>query len=59
MEPIIIGLTLDQLEVLKLILTLHRDDQPNGYYPYQPFKELCEKVGLQLPEDDDIRANHG
>lgn len=40
----------DELQVLKLLLDFHAgNDEPNEYYPDEPFKRLCAKFGVAVP----------
>ena len=35
-------LTHDQMNTIETLLYFHQDDEPNEFYPYQPYAELCE-----------------
>lgn len=39
-------LTTEECEVLLRLLEFHCDDEPNEYYPHEPFRSLCEKMGI-------------
>lgn len=41
-----------QMDVLLTLLEFHKDDEPNEFYPYEPFKELCEKCGIPVSYDN-------
>jgi hypothetical protein len=43
-ETIVLELNREQFAILKLLLEFHMDDEPEEYYPFQPYHELCELV---------------
>ncbi len=49
----VLEMTEEEFEVLKTLLEFHAgNDEPDEYYPDEPFKRLCAKAGVEVPPDE-------